>query len=370
MPKWGLSMTEATLTTWRKSVGDEFSEGEELADIETSKITGALEAPFSGRLAKIVASPGDVASIGALLAVAADASVAASDIEDFVEHFQSSLKPKDAGEDESIAVTALPVKVNGRDYRVNVFGPLSTNSVPIVLIHGFSSDINSWMLNIDALKSVGSVVALELPGHGASNKDVLSGSLTELADVLWQVLASIGVTRCDLIGHSLGGSVAMRLALDHSKLVRSLILISPAGLPESSLNRDFTHGVAAARTYRQLAPVLRMLYANPDLVTRQLVEDVLKFKRLDGADRALSLIAARMAQGDDFRSLAENLSKLPSTTVVFGDHDQVVERPRNEALPSHWELLVVHAGHVPHIENAQRVNELLTQALLKRSMQQ
>jgi len=81
MPKWGLTMTEGKILGWLKHEGDSFAEGEELLEIETTKITNVFEASEGGTLRRIVAAAGATLPIGALLAVAAPASVPDTEID-------------------------------------------------------------------------------------------------------------------------------------------------------------------------------------------------------------------------------------------------------------------------------------------------
>ena len=71
MPKWGLTMTEGKVIGWLKQQGQRFAEGDELLEIETTKITNVVEAEQSGTLRRIVASAGATLPVGALLAVVA-----------------------------------------------------------------------------------------------------------------------------------------------------------------------------------------------------------------------------------------------------------------------------------------------------------
>jgi len=75
VPKWGLTMEEGTLSRWLIEAGQPFSKGDELCEIETSKIANALEAPFDGVLRRILVQPGVTLPVGALLAVAAPTEV-------------------------------------------------------------------------------------------------------------------------------------------------------------------------------------------------------------------------------------------------------------------------------------------------------
>ncbi|MCU1727845.1 2-oxo acid dehydrogenase subunit E2 [Pseudomonas sp. 7P_10.2_Bac1] len=84
VPKWGLSMEEGTLNNWLIEEGDTFKQHQELCDIETSKISNVLEAPFDGVLRRKVAQPGQTLPVGGLLGIVADASVSDAEIDAFI----------------------------------------------------------------------------------------------------------------------------------------------------------------------------------------------------------------------------------------------------------------------------------------------
>lgn len=83
MPKWGLSMDEGLLARWAIQEGDDFTKGQEICEIETSKIVNVLEAPFAGTLRRIIARQGDTLPVGAVLALVADASVNDAELDAF-----------------------------------------------------------------------------------------------------------------------------------------------------------------------------------------------------------------------------------------------------------------------------------------------
>ena len=96
MPKWGLSMTEGRLVDWLVEDGTELTVGGEVAEVETEKINGVVEAPAAGTLRRRVASVGDVIPVGGLLGVIADASVPDADIDAFIAEFEASFVPGEA----------------------------------------------------------------------------------------------------------------------------------------------------------------------------------------------------------------------------------------------------------------------------------
>lgn len=69
MPKWGMTMVDGELMEWNVGVGDSVTVGHEVANVETDKITGVVESPVAGTVLRLVAMPGDVLPVGALLAV-------------------------------------------------------------------------------------------------------------------------------------------------------------------------------------------------------------------------------------------------------------------------------------------------------------
>jgi len=93
MPKWGLSMTEGRVIDWLVEEGAEIAVGDEVAEVETEKINGVVEAPVAGVLRRRVAASYDVIPVGGLLGVIADASVPEAEIDAFVAEFEASFVP-------------------------------------------------------------------------------------------------------------------------------------------------------------------------------------------------------------------------------------------------------------------------------------
>ncbi len=90
IPKWGLSMEEGTIAQWLIQEGTAFSKGDEICEIETTKIVNVLEAPFDSTLRKIIAKAGDTLIVGGIIAICADSQVSDAEIEAFAQSLGGS----------------------------------------------------------------------------------------------------------------------------------------------------------------------------------------------------------------------------------------------------------------------------------------
>ena len=355
MPKWGLSMTEGRVVEWLVEEGAELSVGDDVAEVETEKINGVVESPAAGILRRRVAVAGDVVPVGGLLGVIADASVPDEEIDRFVEEFQATFVPEaeeEAGpEPETVTVEAGKLR----------FVRLGEDGEPVVLIHGFGGDLDTWLFNSEALASDRTVYALDLPGHGGSTKDVGAGDLGVLVGALRAFLDSQGLERGHLVGHSLGGLVAAALAREQPERALSITLVDSAGLgPE--IDREYIEGFVAAESRRDLKPVLQRLFVDEKLVNRQMVNDVLKYKRLDGVQEALRTMAdSFFSEGRQQHLVGDELASLSvPLMVVWGEEDRIIPVEHANAVPESAQVeRLPGKGHSPHMEAAGRFNELL-----------
>ncbi|VAW11776.1 Dihydrolipoamide acetyltransferase component (E2) of acetoin dehydrogenase complex [hydrothermal vent metagenome] len=355
MPKWGLSMTEGKLTGWLIDEGTDIAVGDEIMEVETDKITNVVEATDAGLLRRHVAAAGTTHPIRALLGVLAPPEISDDAVAAFVEAFEapqpSDEDNADAGPQYEFAETPagrLRYAVRGDS------GPV------IVLIHGFGGDLDNWLFNIDALARNATVYALDLPGHGQSVKSVADGGLPGLARSLEAFMDAVGIEAAHLVGHSMGAAVAATLAITSPDRVSSLCLISAAGLGPQ-ISSAYIDGFVAASTRRELKPVLQTLFDDPSMVTRAMVDDLLKYRRLDGVQEALSRLALDLfAGGMQDTVLAGEIAALEARSlVVWGQGDQVIPAAHAQNLPGAQVAVLEGAGHMVQMEKATQVNELI-----------
>lgn len=129
--------------------------------------------------------------------------------------------------------------------RVRVLKAGAPDAPPIVLIHGGSTDnaAISWYRLMEPLARTHRVLAPDLPGFGATTGIEPPGGPGEQAEVVARIMSAAGVGRAVVFGVSMGGDVALRLALQHPERVEGLVLIAPGGLVPVLHNR-FAQGAA------------------------------------------------------------------------------------------------------------------------------
>ena len=239
MPKWGLSMQLGKIISWIATEGDAVSAGDELADIETDKIAGTLEAASAGTLRRIIARVGEDVPVSGTIALIAPADVSDDDLDAVVQEARAVI---DAGvRDEAAGGPAVETAdIGGRKI---CYAGVGEGGDVVLLVHGYGGDRDSWLFLQEPLAARHRVYALDLPGHGTSSKDVGDGSAGILADTILGVLDAIGAEHAHLVGHSLGGAAAVAATARDPRRISSLTLIAPSGFGQE-INAGYLRGFA------------------------------------------------------------------------------------------------------------------------------
>ena len=121
------------------------------------------------------------------------------------------------------------VKADGVEMDVLAMG----HGDPVVLIHGFTASKEAWFFNLDAFAAKFRVLAVDLPGYGQSTKVVESPPLGFYAQWVQRLLVHQGISAAHVVGNSMGGAVAMELALTQPGRVKKLVLVDALGMGEA-----------------------------------------------------------------------------------------------------------------------------------------
>jgi pimeloyl-ACP methyl ester carboxylesterase len=229
----------------------------------------------------------------------------------------------------------------------------------LVLLHTLGTDHRMWDPVVGRLAAEREVLALDLPGFGGSPA-VDGGSPAALAGAIAAWLEEQGVERPHVAGNSLGGWVALELAL--AGRAASVTAIAPAGLWSRPLGPRRSSARAAARA---ALPLLRPLVRWPAVRRLALAGTAAHPDRIPPAD-ALRLIRAYatapgfVAANDAMRAgtfTALDRIDVP-VTLAWPDHDRLVARPRH--LPAAVRSVVLHGcGHLPTWDDPDQVARLL-----------
>jgi pyruvate dehydrogenase E2 component (dihydrolipoamide acetyltransferase) len=361
MPTWGLSMEQGTLVGWQIAEGGPTAPGLELVEIETSKITNTLEAQQAGVLRRQLAKAGETIACGDLIGIIASEGVSEGEIDAFVAGFTRPRAAMPGAADAAASVPALFVELpSGLRLRYLTRG--DRGSV-VVFLHGFGGDSNTWLFNQPDIAQHHTTFAFDLPGHGGSTKHVNSGSLAELAGSIGSALDNLRLERIDLVGHSLGAAVALALCELRPARIASVSLIAPFAFG-SRANQVFICEFASAQRSRDVQRCLALLFANPRAIRRDMVEAVVQYKRLDGVTHALGKIATSVLRQSAPVEISSALKTLANRMLVIrGRHDNIVSEGQDP--PGARVEILTNSGHMPHMEEPERVNALLLEHFAK-----
>ncbi len=252
-------------------------------------------------------------------------------------------------------------------YRMAGAGP------PLILIHGIGASLFAWRLVFDQFAENHTVYALDLKGHGLSDKPN-SGDYSPfgMADLVARFMDALDVESAKIIGLSMGGAVGTALAIRHPLRVQQLVLISAAGYPlnyhvmplivrfaSTSLGSAFVAFVLRQR--KSIEWYLRSCFYDPDgICTPEMIDGYF----LPLLTPGLGGVVPQLARDFGQTSLAHRLKEVAAPTlIIWGQYDAVI--------PMHWgyrfqqdianaQLVVFpKCGHCPHEEYPQQFLEVV-----------
>ena len=113
-------------------------------------------------------------------------------------------------------------KENNHNLKISYRYQNLNQEVPILFLHGFNGNSKSWAYQFDYFKNKRSVIAIDAPGFGQSDPADLD--MLSISHIVNDLLKSINVVKCDLVGHSMGGMLSQIIASQYNNLVNKVIL--------------------------------------------------------------------------------------------------------------------------------------------------
>jgi pimeloyl-ACP methyl ester carboxylesterase len=246
----------------------------------------------------------------------------------------------------------------------------------LVLLHGLFMDHSTWDAVATELSDDYTVITPDLPGCGESEKPPTARfaySVDAFTGAIADMYAALSLGRATVIGHGLGGSIALTLAARHPELVSELVVVDP--LAEAA--RPWSYGrlahlpIAGSLVFKQLlgrslfgAYFRELFLADPGAVSNERLDDYYR-SWSEPAARGSTLSALRATQ--DTRAVAAQTSRIQTPTLVlWGHRDRLLpasvgQRLAREIRGARFELL--DAGHAPQEERPRELAETVKRFL-------
>ncbi|HRC56064.1 MAG TPA: alpha/beta fold hydrolase [Kofleriaceae bacterium] len=238
-------------------------------------------------------------------------------------------------------------------------------AVPLLCVHGFGGDKETWLLLAAALGRERGVIAIDLPGHGRSSLPDVAVTIAVHAQAALRVMDHLKVPRAIVCGNSMGGGVALRLALDHPERVAALALISSVG--------SDVHQHAAVAAWRagknplipdehEIDEFIDTALDGPTLIPRSVIRYVATTRAR--AARKLRRLFDEFAAGHGAEGVPDELERITAPTLVLhGARDKIIDRSTAEALCRRLPRSELHhmpkVGHAPQLEAPRRTAAIL-----------
>ncbi len=261
---------------------------------------------------------------------------------------------------------AGPEKAEGREGRL-----------PLVMLHGGGPGASSWSNFGHALPGFAEhfrTILVDQPGFGSSDKPPVVGSYYRFAaDHVVALLDELGIGKVHLLGNSLGGGTAMRLALTYPDRVGRLVLMGPGGLSLNLFHADPTEGVqrlmdfSASPSREALRAFISTMVVDQSLVTDELVEERFADATAPGAQEAMRSMGMSFwnpATAEDGMLWREAHRLRHHTLLTWGREDRV--NPLDGAIaalklvPKAQLHVFPRCGHWAQIEAAEEFREVAT----------
>ncbi len=248
---------------------------------------------------------------------------------------------------------------------------------PLVLIHGLTSSKVAWRENIAPLAERHRVYAVDLPGHGDSDKSGVSYDSAFIVGLIREFILGLGHKRVALAGISLGGGVSLLTALERPEMVSKLALVG-----SGALGREIATVIRLAALpivgeimlggpFDNVGAMARKCFYDKRLATSELIEELRRTNSLPGAREAALTIIRRYISVWGVRRQYVVTSRLKSlavpTMLFWGREDEIipVEHGHRAArmIPDAGLHVFAKCGHWPQMERAEEFNQLMLEFL-------
>lgn len=236
----------------------------------------------------------------------------------------------------------------------------------VVLLHGYLESLLVWDDFVPYLYKEVRVVTLDLPGHGISVVSGETHTMEFLADTVAASIRALGIERCTVVGHSMGGYVALALCERHPDLLDGIVLLSSTpndDTPEKAENRRREIALVRAGKKDMLARVAPEAGFAPENRSRMkdAIEDLEEQVFITEDEGIVALLNGMIARKD--RNEMLRASSVPQLFILGREDGYIRQEAAEQMVAAHPQARVVwlaHAGHMGFLEEP----EATAQAIL------
>ena len=201
---------------------------------------------------------------------------------------------------------------------------------PLVFIHGLGSYIPAWNKNLLPLSKHFRCIAIDLPGYGKSSKSLHPGTMDYYAEVVIKLMDKLGINKFNICGHSMGGVIAFKLAIEFPERVDKLFLSAPGGAETYSEDEKLLveNFISTERMInnddKQIRNNVMVNFHHFPLDAQFMISDRIAIRKA-GEFPLHAEIIARSASGVINSDVPFRLSGVKSKTmIIFGDNDKMI----------------------------------------------
>lgn len=271
------------------------------------------------------------------------------------------------------------VKVAWSDSVAAGVEPRDPDATPLVFVHGLSSTMGFWEHQLPHFAEQRRVLALDLPGYGMSGRPDAPYTPPWFSEVLAAWLDEVGLERVVVVGHSMGGQIALTFALAHPDRVEGLVLAAPAGFERFSPGaarwmKTWWHEGRAleAREEELRATFTHVVFNKADEGVERMLRERVQMGRHESF-RGTSVAVSRSIAGMVDHPVRGRLGEITAPTlIVFGTHDKMIPNPvftggrtravaevGHRAIAGSQLVMLKGAGHTVHHDDPAGFNEAM-----------
>lgn len=253
---------------------------------------------------------------------------------------------------------------------IKIYYEITGKGMPIVLINGIGCDTRSWEFLIPFLASSFQVINFDMRGSGKSDKPDKPYTISEITNDTYDLLSGLNIKRANILGFSLGGCVAIELAINHPEIIDKLILLSTT----PSLKKPYPPTETAKLSLNQtevtpdsLKNIYDIIYG-PDFKKRFKIEEFIKMRMEDPYPQPSFAYINQLHALNNF-DMCDKVDRIADKTLIIaGSNDNMIPPDNSKWLHKkimHSKLSIIKdAGHILPVECPDTLNKIIKTFLL------